>query len=59
MRSTLLAAFAAASLALSAPALAQKKYDRGASDTEIKVGNFVPYSGPASAYGIVGQVIGN
>ena len=59
MRSTLLAAFAAATLALTGPALAQKKYDRGASDTEIKVGNFVPYSGPASAYGIVGQVIGN
>ncbi|MCG6206225.1 ABC transporter substrate-binding protein [Rhodopseudomonas sp. HC1] len=37
-------------------ALAQKAYGPGASDTEIKIGNFVPYSGPASAYGIVGQV---
>ena len=37
-------------------ALAQKSYGPGASDTEIKIGNFVPYSGPASAYGIVGQV---
>jgi len=31
--------------------LAQKKYDPGASDTEIKIGNIMPYSGPASAYG--------
>jgi ABC-type branched-subunit amino acid transport system substrate-binding protein len=32
-----------------------KKYDAGASDTEIKVGNIMPYSGPASAYGIIGK----
>jgi branched-chain amino acid transport system substrate-binding protein len=37
-------------------AMAQKKYDSGASDTEIKIGNIMPYSGPASAYGIIGQV---
>ncbi|OYU91649.1 MAG: branched-chain amino acid ABC transporter substrate-binding protein [Bradyrhizobiaceae bacterium PARB1] len=37
------------------PSLAQKKYDTGASDTEIKLGNIVPYSGPASAYGAVGK----
>src|SRR5579871_1841820 len=36
-------------------ALAQKKYDEGASDTEIKVGNIMPYSGPASAYGVIGK----
>ena len=36
-------------------ALAQKKYDTGASDTEIKIGNIMPYSGPASAYGIIGR----
>ncbi|QOZ20991.1 branched-chain amino acid ABC transporter substrate-binding protein [Bradyrhizobium sp. CCBAU 21365] len=36
-------------------ALAQKKYDSGASDTEIKIGNIMPYSGPASAYGIIGR----
>ena len=36
-------------------AFAQKKYDNGASDTEIKVGNIMPYSGPASAYGIIGR----
>jgi ABC-type branched-subunit amino acid transport system substrate-binding protein len=37
------------------PALAQKKYGPGASDTEIKVGNTMPYSGPASAYGTIGR----
>ncbi len=36
-------------------ALAQKKYGPGASDTEIKVGNTNPYSGPASAYGTIGR----
>src|ERR1700710_267937 len=36
-------------------ALAQKKYDPGASDTDIKIGNIVPYSGPASAYGVIGK----
>ena len=34
---------------------AQKKYDPGASDTEIKIGNIMPYSGPASAYGVIGK----
>jgi branched-chain amino acid transport system substrate-binding protein len=43
--------------ALSSPALAQKKYDPGASDTEIKVGNTNPYSGPASAYSTIGKSI--
>jgi branched-chain amino acid transport system substrate-binding protein len=38
-----------------APALAQKKYDPGASDSEIKIGNTMPYSGPASAYGVIGK----
>ncbi|MGY3485475.1 branched-chain amino acid transport system substrate-binding protein [Bradyrhizobium sp. USDA 4011] len=38
-------------------AWAQKKYDTGASDTEIKIGNIVPYSGPASAYGVVGKAM--
>jgi branched-chain amino acid transport system substrate-binding protein len=36
-------------------ALAQKKYDAGATDTEIKIGNIVPYSGPLSAYGVLGR----
>ena len=40
------------------PVSAQKKYDPGASDTEIKIGNINPYSGPASAYGTIGKTIG-
>ena len=43
---------------LSMPALAQKKYDSGATDKEIKVGHIGPYSGPASAYGTIGKSIG-
>src|SRR5215467_267799 len=39
----------------SGAALAQKKYDAGATDTEIKIGNIMPYSGPASAYGVIGK----
>jgi len=35
--------------------MAQKRYDPGASDTEIKVGNIMPYSGPASSYGVIGK----
>ncbi len=41
--------------ASSSGALAQKKYDTGATDTEIKIGNIMPYSGPASAYGVIGR----
>ncbi len=44
-------------IATCSTALAQKKYDTGASDTEIKIGNIVPYSGPASAYGTVGKAM--
>jgi branched-chain amino acid transport system substrate-binding protein len=51
-----IAALLAAALA-SPAALAQKKYDPGASDTEIKIGNTNPYSGPASAYGTIGKTI--
>jgi len=43
---------------VSAPALAQKKYDTGATDKEIKIGGISPYSGPASAYGAIGKAIG-
>jgi branched-chain amino acid transport system substrate-binding protein len=39
-------------------AVAQKKYDPGADDKEIKVGQIGPYSGPASAYGTIGKAIG-
>ncbi len=43
--------------AASSPAAAQKKYDTGVTDTEIKIGNIMPYSGPASAYGIIGKTM--
>ncbi|MGC2782071.1 MAG: ABC transporter substrate-binding protein [Bradyrhizobium sp.] len=53
---TALAALALLSLASTAPALAaEKKYDIGASDNEIKVGQTVPLSGPASAYATIGK----
>jgi branched-chain amino acid transport system substrate-binding protein len=51
-----IAALATAVIAFnSGTALAQKKYDTGATDTEIKIGNIMPYSGPASAYGVIGK----
>ena len=53
-----LGAFTAALALLAASsgtALAQKKYDIGATDTEIKIGNIMPYSGAASAYGVIGK----
>lgn len=34
---------------------AQKKYDPGVTDIEIKIGNTMPYSGPASAWGVLGK----
>ncbi len=48
---------ATALLSSSGVAFAQKKYDDGASDTEIKIGHTNPYSGPASAYGVIGKTI--
>jgi branched-chain amino acid transport system substrate-binding protein len=45
----------AVALAFAGPAAAQKKYDPGASDTEIKLGQTMPYSGGASAYGTIGR----
>ena len=54
-RRSILAA-APSALALAAlPAHAQKKYDTGASDSEIKIGHTNPYSGPASSYGVIGK----
>jgi ABC-type branched-subunit amino acid transport system substrate-binding protein len=53
-----LAAFSTALILLFAgndSALAQKKYDTGATDTEIKIGNIMPYSGPASAWSMIGR----
>src|SRR5713226_2142392 len=46
---------AAAVLSGSRAAFAQKKYDDGATDKEIKIGHTNPYSGPASSYGIIGK----
>jgi branched-chain amino acid transport system substrate-binding protein len=51
-----LAALSSAVLMLATTsAMAQKKYDTGATDTEIKIGNIMPYSGPASSYGAIGK----
>jgi len=52
----LAAALLLACMAQAGPATAQKKYDPGASDTEIRIGNIVPYSGPASVYSVYGKV---
>src|SRR6202022_2860212 len=57
-RKSTIAAFSTAIIAfaaMSGSALAQKKYDTGATDTEVKIGNIMPYSGPASAYGVIGK----
>jgi branched-chain amino acid transport system substrate-binding protein len=54
----LVAALLAATVAAAAgPASAQKKYDAGASDTEIKIGTIMPFTGPAAAYATIGQTI--
>jgi branched-chain amino acid transport system substrate-binding protein len=53
-RGILLASLALGLFAAS-PAAAQKKYDPGASDSEIKIGNIMPYSGPLSAYALIGR----
>jgi branched-chain amino acid transport system substrate-binding protein len=50
-----LASLAAAAILATSAAEAQKKYDPGATDTEIKIGNIMPYSGPASSYGVIGK----
>src|SRR3984885_25978 len=58
-RGLLVTAFSTVVIAFTATtggALAQKKYDTGATDTEIKLGNIMPYSGPASAYGVIGRI---
>jgi ABC-type branched-subunit amino acid transport system substrate-binding protein len=55
MHKTILALAAAGALAIAGAAHAQKRYDPGARDTEIKLGQTMPYSGPASAYGSLGR----
>jgi branched-chain amino acid transport system substrate-binding protein len=58
MKSKLVPIAALLAAALASPAtFAQKKYDPGASDAEIRIGNTNPYSGPASAYGTIGKTI--
>src|SRR5882757_4036094 len=57
MKAALLLAAALAAACLSAPASAQKSYGAGLTDTEIKIGNTMPYSGPASPLGITGRVL--
>src|SRR4029077_10777137 len=52
-QSTAIAAFLC--LLIASSATAQKRYDPGATDTEIKIGNIMPYSGPASAYATIGK----
>src|ERR1700709_849503 len=54
-RGILLASLVLALSVAANPAAAQKKYDPGASDTEIKLGNIMPYSGPLSAYALIGR----
>jgi ABC-type branched-subunit amino acid transport system substrate-binding protein len=55
MRGVLTLAAGAVLLAVS-PSLAQKKYDSGASDTEIKIGQTMPYSGPVSSFSISARI---
>ena len=50
------ATFAAVMFAAPAAVAAEKKYDPGASDTEIKLGQTVPHCGPGSLYGVLGRV---
>lgn len=49
---------AGAAAPLTAFATGARHYDPGASDSEIVVGNIAPYSGPASAYGVIGRALG-
>ena len=53
---TALAAIAASTMPAPYLWAAEKKYDFGASDTEIKIGQTVPHSGPGSLYGVLGRV---
>jgi len=50
-----IAAAAVAAVFAAAPVIAKGKYDPGADDKEIKIGNIMPYSGPASSYGTIGK----
>ena len=53
MRNSILSGLAVLAIAVGGgEVLAQKKYDTGATDKEIRIGNAMPYSGPASAYAV-------
>jgi branched-chain amino acid transport system substrate-binding protein len=54
-RGTLLAFIVLGLLLATNPAAAEKKYDPGVTDSEIKIGNIMPYSGPLSAYALIGR----
>ncbi len=56
-RRTILAAAPSALAFASFPVRAAKKYDTGATDTEIKIGNTCFYTGPASSYGTIGKAM--
>jgi len=55
LRKCLIALAACAAVLSVSAANAEKKYDPGASDTEIRIGNIMPYSGPASSYAVIGK----
>lgn len=57
-RRALLLSAAAAGVGLVLPARAQKRYDPGATDTEIRIGQTMPYSGPLSMLGTIGKATG-
>ena len=48
-------ALVALALTTAGAAQAEKKYGPGVTDSSIKIGQTMPYSGPASAYGVVGK----
>jgi branched-chain amino acid transport system substrate-binding protein len=54
-RGILLALLTLSLTAVTNPAAAQKKYDPGVTDSEIRIGNIMPYSGPLSAYALIGR----
>ena len=54
-RSAIVGIVVGGSLATTYPALAQKKYDTGATDTEVKFGQTMPYSGPVSNFSAIGK----
>src|SRR5882757_7035141 len=56
MRNSILSGLAIVAISAGGGAFAQKKYDIGVTDKEIKIGNVMPYSGPASAYAVIGRI---